>query len=78
MVLRGMKSPEDLDRCGDLYHRVVWWEHCLFDVIIGGDDQEKFKLYKRMKGQGIFHLINELEVYHTDQQASGPIAGEDK
>jgi len=44
-ALHGIKTIEDLEKYGELYHSLAFWEHCLFDVLCSGDDQEKYQLF---------------------------------
>lgn len=44
-ALGSMKTIDDLERYGDIYHSLAFWEHCLFDVLCSGDDQEKYQLF---------------------------------
>jgi len=45
--LREIHTVEDLDRYGDIYHSLVYWENCL-DVLCTGDDAEKYQLFMRI------------------------------
>lgn len=46
-ALSRIKTMDQLEALGEIYHGLVLWEHALFDVLVNGDDEDKFQLYRR-------------------------------
>ena len=44
-VLSCIKTEEDLNRYGDLYHDLATWEHHL-DILVNSDNQDKLELFR--------------------------------
>lgn len=55
-MLRGMKSVEDLDRIGHLYHEIVKIEHLLDVMELSRDDNEQFDAFFDLKQKSPFWL----------------------
>jgi len=49
-----IREPKDIEKHGRLYHDLAFWEHCLFDVVVDGNDDDKLKLYKKLNCESIF------------------------
>ncbi|MBW1779018.1 MAG: hypothetical protein JRJ54_15760, partial [Deltaproteobacteria bacterium] len=39
-------SVEDMENAGEILHSLAIWEHYLFDILVGGNERDKFKLFK--------------------------------
>ena len=50
-----VRTPDDLDRLADVYHKLPVWEYWL-DILCSGDDKAKIALYKEQDILGVFQV----------------------
>jgi len=52
-LLSQIKTPDDLERYGSLYHPLPVWEY-QFEILCSGDDKAKYQFYKNEANNGEF------------------------